>query len=414
MATSYLAPGVYVEEVSSGARPISAVGTCTAGFVGVAPNPDARLNEAVAVNNWTEFLRVYSTPESTGTPLAQGVFGFFNNGGTRCYVVNVGNDNPIVGDAKGRKGIDVLETIDEVAIVAAPGYFDPASTDALISHCEKMRDRFAILDSPPADQVRSLVQLTNVAQVGVPEKKARSKSADGDAPVAEGIGELPGLRARMTDGGFAAQYFPSIRVRDAFNPREIIDAAPSGYLAGIFARSDTERGVYKAPANEVVRGALGVSYQITQQEQELLNPNGINCIRFFLGEGIRVWGARTLGNSEWRYVNVRRLFIMIEESIARATRWVVFEPNDVSLWKRVIRDVRAFLMLLWRQGALMGRTPEQAFFVKCDEETNPPEVVDAGQVVIMIGIAPVKPAEFVIFRIGQGVGGAQVEAETAA
>jgi len=205
-------------------------------------------------------------------------------------------------------------------------------------------------------------------------------------------------------------------VRDVFAPGEIVDAAPSGYIAGIYARSDAERGVHKAPANEVVRGALGLGYAITHQEQELLNPKGVNCIRFFPDRGICVWGARTNApdGNDWRYINVRRLFSMVEEAIGRSTRWVVFEPNDESLWKRVVRDVRAFLMLLWRQGALMGRTPEQAFFVKCDEETNPPEVVDAGQVVILIGMAPVKPAEFVIFRIGQSVAGAQVETEAAA
>ncbi|MDH3461505.1 MAG: phage tail sheath subtilisin-like domain-containing protein [Burkholderiaceae bacterium] len=412
MATSYLAPGVYVEEVPSGARPIEAVGTSTAAFVGVAPNGAARLNEAVALNNWSEFLRNYASANSTNTPLAQAVYGFFLNGGGRCYVVNVGPGQAIVGDAKGRKGLDVLEAIDEVAIVAAPGYTDAASHDSVLSCCEKLRDRFAILDAPESDRVRSLVQLTQVAQV---EKKSKPRGGDGDAGAgaSSDASDSAGLRARASDGGYGAFYFPSIRVRDVFNPNEIVDAAPSGYIAGIYARSDSARGVPTAPANEVVRGALGVTYQVTQQEQETLNPNGVNCIRFFLNEGIRVWGARTLAasSSEWRYINVRRLFSMIEESIARATRWVVFEPNDVSLWKRIIRDVRAFLMLLWRQGALMGRTPDQAFFVKCDEETNPQEVIDAGQVVILIGVAPVKPAEFVIFRIGQGAAGTQVETE---
>jgi len=262
----------------------------------------------------------------------------------------------------------------------------------------------------------SIEQLTQVAQVGAdtPRKsKADAKAAEGDA--AGGGVARGGLRARASDGGYGALYFPEIRVRNVLNSAQVVVTPPSGYIAGIYARSDTMRGVHKAPANELVRGALGVTYQVTQQEQEVLNPNSVNCIRFFLNEGIRVWGARTLAasSSEWRYVPVRRLFNMVEESIGRATRWVVFEPNDVSLWKRIIRDVRAFLMLLWSQGALMGRTPEQAFFVKCDEETNPPEVIAAGQVVILIGIAPVKPAEFVIFRIGQGVAGTQVETETA-
>jgi len=418
MATAYLAPGVYVEEVPSGDRPIEAVGTSTAAFVGAAPNGDARLNEAVGLNNWSEFLRTYVAADSSTehSPLAQSVYGFFANGGSRCYVVNVGPGQPIVGDAKGRKGLDVLEAIDEVAIVAAPGYNDPASQDALLSHCEKMRDRFAVLDAPSLADLGSIEQLTQVAQVGAdtPRKsKADAKAAEGDG--AGGGVARGGLRARASDGGYGALYFPEIRVRNVLNSAQVVVTPPSGYIAGIYARSDTMRGVHKAPANELVRGALGVTYQVTQQEQEVLNPNSVNCIRFFLNEGIRVWGARTLAasSSEWRYVPVRRLFNMVEESIGRATRWVVFEPNDVSLWKRIIRDVRAFLMLLWSQGALMGRTPEQAFFVKCDEETNPPEVIAAGQVVILIGIAPVKPAEFVIFRIGQGVAGTQVETETA-
>lgn len=413
MATSYLAPGVYVEEVPSGARPIEAVGTSTAAFLGTAPNAAARLNEAVALNNWTEFLRIYTTPETIGySALAQAVHGFFLNGGGRCYVVNVGAGQPLVGDAKGRRGLDLLEAVDEVAIVAAPGYYDAASQDAVLSFCEKRRDCFAVIDAPPLEATQSLQQLTQVAQAGAAEGRGRAKPAEGEgAAAAAGAG----LRARASDGGYGAVYFPPIRVLNALNTTEIVESPPSGYIAGIYARSDAQRGVHKAPANELVRGALGVTYQVTHQEQELLNPNGVNCIRFFLNEGIRVWGARTLAasSSEWRYVPVRRLFNMIEESIGRSTRWVVFEPNDVSLWKRIVRDVRYFLTILWRQGALMGQTPEQAFFVQCDEETNPPEVIDAGQVVILVGIAPVKPAEFVIFRIGQGVAGTQAETETA-
>jgi len=398
MAISYLAPGVYVEEVASGARPIEAVGTSVAAFVGAAPNQGARANEAVAVNNWSEFLRSFCTPESQGTALAYGVYGYFQNGGGRCYVVNTGNTPSLTGDGKSRKGLDVLEAIEEVAIVAAPGHTDAAAYDALLSHCEKLRDRVAILDGPA--QAASLQQLTQVAVAQRPDTAAGA--------------EAGGMRPRQSDGGYGAFYYPWITVQDPFNTSKMIDVAPSGHVAGIYARTDGLRGVHKAPANEIIRGALGVSSRITHQEQETLNPNGVNCIRFFQNEGIRVWGARTVAasSSEWRYVNVRRLFNMIEESIARSTRWVVFEPNNVSLWKAIRRDVGAFLMLIWRQGALMGRTPEQAFFVKCDEETNPPDVIDAGQLVILIGIAPVKPAEFVIFRIGQGLEGVRVETQS--
>jgi hypothetical protein len=187
----------------------------------------------------------------------------------------------------------------------------------------------------------------------------------------------------------------------------IVKTPVSGHLAGIYARTDATRGVHKAPANEQIRGALDLCYKVTREEQGGLNAAGINCIRFFPDSGIRVWGARTLAaeSSEWRYISVRRLFNMIEESIERGTSWIVFESNDPRTWKSIERDIRAFLTLVWRDGALKGNTPEQAFFVKCDEETNPPEVIDAGRLITEIGIAPVKPAEFIIFRIFQWIGG---------
>ena len=169
----------------------------------------------------------------------------------------------------------------------------------------------------------------------------------------------------------------------------------------------------RPPPTRSSAAPLNVTQRLTRDEQGVLNPVGVNCIRYFPREGIRVWGARTLADaaSEWRYLNVRRLFNMIEESIAEATRWIVFEPNDRELWKSIRRDVGAFLTRVWLDGALMGRTANEAFFVKCDEETNPPEVIDAGQVVAIIGIAPVKPAEFVVFRISQHAGGVEIETE---
>jgi phage tail sheath protein FI len=177
-------------------------------------------------------------------------------------------------------------------------------------------------------------------------------------------------------------------------------------MAGIYARSDNERGVHKAPANEVIRGVLEAATQITKGEQDTLNPIGVNCIRTFTGRGVRVWGARTLSSDPaWRYVNVRRLFNFVEKSIENGLQWVVFEPNDEALWAKVRRDVTAFLTGVWRDGALFGRTPEEAFFVKCDAELNPADVRDRGQLFIDIGLAPVKPAEFVIFRLSQWAGG---------
>jgi uncharacterized protein len=404
---NYLAPGVYIEEVPSGARPIEAVGTSTAAFVGVAPKADAHLNEALRINNWTQFQKEYCAPDGASTHLAQAVYGYFLNGGTVCYIVNVGKDNPIVGDARERRGLDVLKAVDDVAIVAAPGYVDPPSHEALLAHCENRKDCVAILDTP--EEVANVDLLTQVAVAKAPRKP---KGGEGEGGAA-GPPEAGGLRPRQSDGGYGAVYYPWITVPDAFKPKELINVPPSGHLAGIYARTDGTRGVHKAPANEAIRGALNVAYALTQEDQERLNPNGVNCIRFFPNEGIRVWGARTLAASasEWRYLNVRRLFNMIEKSIVRSTRWVVFEPNDYSLWKSIRRDVSAFLTLVWRQGALMGQTPDQAFFVKCDAETNPLEEIDAGRVNILIGIAPVKPAEFVIFRIGQGVAGAEVTTE---
>lgn len=402
---TYMTPGVYIEEVSTGARPIQAVGTSTAAFVGSTPNRKARSDSAVAINNWSQFLREFGGEGAGSTDLSNAVYGFFLNGGRRCYVVNIGDGSSLSGSGTQRRGVQLLEPIDEVAIVAAPGFTDAASYESVISHCEAMEDRVAILDAPrDVDRIERLIE---VATVSKPKTK---KPEEGGEPPVEKTG---GLRPRQSDRGFGAFYFPWITVVDPLGDGQLIDVAPSGHVAGIWARTDAERGVHKAPANTPVRGALNLSYHVTRDEQGELNQNGVNCIRLFGREGIRVWGARTIadGSSEWRYINVRRLFNMVEESIAESTRWVVFEPNDRTLWKSIRRDVRAFLMQLWRDGALMGATPQQAFFVQCDEETNPPEVIDQGKVVIRIGIAPVKPAEFVIFQIGQTAAGAELEAE---
>jgi Phage tail sheath protein FI len=244
---------------------------------------------------------------------------------------------------------------------------------AMITHCELMGDRMAILDPPP------------------------------------GLGPQQVKEWRMDKAGYdskyAALYYPWFSVVDPLSGKNI-PVPPSGHMAGIWARNDDSRGVHKAPANEVVRGALGLATQLTKNEHDLLNPVGINCIRAFAGRGIRVWGARTLSSeAEWRYLNVRRLFNYLEESILNGTQWVVFEPNDDALWARIRRTISAFLVNEWRKGALFGLTPDEAFYVKCDRETNPAEGIDAGQVVCEVGVAPVKPAEFVIFRLAQFSGG---------
>lgn len=395
---NYFSPGIYVEEVPSGARPIGAVGTGTAGFVGVAPDRAARVDQAVAINSWSEFLRIFGGEENaSSTPLARAVFGFLDNGGTRCYVVNVGENGQVAGSGRRRGGVQALEAVDEVAIVAAPGYSDPVEYESVLSHCEQLRDRVAILDPP--EQVDDISELTRVGVAGGSEPPGEESAERG----AES-----GIRPRQSDYGTI--YFPWLKVRDPLTG-EIVSTPPSGHMAGIWARTDALRGVHKAPANEPIRGAVDLTYLVTRPEQDLLNPKGVNCIRYFSAEGIRVWGARTLAAEagEWRYINVRRLFNMLEESIANGTRWMVFEPNDPTLWRSIRRDIGAFLTRVWRDGALLGRTPEQAFFVKCDEETNPADVRDAGMVVALVGVAVVKPAEFVVFKLSQWAGGTETE-----
>jgi uncharacterized protein len=399
--SSHVTPGIYVDEVAGGPRPIQAVGTSTAAFVGEAPKRDASVGVPRACNNCSQFLQQFTSGNGTeSTPLATGVYGFFENGGSRCFVVNTGRDQPIA------KALDALRTFDEVAIVAAPGVTDGASHEALLSHCEREKDRVAILD--PREDIDDINLLTQVETVEAPDESREgggSKSTRGrrakrgdDDPAADGA--LP------RQSNYGVIYFPWITIMDPLSSA-LVDVAPSGHMAGVWARTDATRGVHKAPANEPVNGALNLTYRLTRDEQGILNQAGVNGIRLFAREGIRVWGARTLGEPEWVYINVRRLFNMMRESIAEGTSWIVFEPHDATLRKHVRRDVGAFLTRVWRDGALVGATPEEAFYVKCDGENNPPEVIDAGQLVADIGVAPVKPAEFIVFQISQSTAGAE-------
>ena len=288
------------------------------------------------------------------------------------------------GEVTARSGVEGLEALDDVTMLCVPDLMTPmpgkqldadtvkAVQSMMIGHCERLGDRVAIIDAPPDMMPQEI-------------KKWRMDVAG-------------------YDSNYAALYYPWVQVMDPITNRPIL-IPPSGHVAGIWARNDATRGVHKAPANEVVLGAIGLGYQTTKGEQDTLNPNGVNCIRAFPGRGIRVWGARTLSSDPaWRYINVRRLFNYVEKSIENGTQWVVFEPNDRKLWARVRRDATAFLKTVWRDGALFGSTPEEAFYVKCDDELNPPESRDLGRLVIEIGLAPVKPAEFVIFRISQWAG----------
>jgi phage tail sheath protein FI len=510
---TYLSPGVYVEEVPAGSRPIEGVGTAVAAFVGFAER--GPFDEPVLVTNWTQFTQNFGGFLDGGY-LAAAVYGFFVNGGGSAYVVRVGQDGAAPrgngkakkeaeagprqatlggyrvietgsGDGKGdlsvevqpatpagegeaqlpedaftllvkrgtkteetytnvtprsgksnvvtatqssklirieeaadgplvapesgtvaltappaaaparistddyvgnvadRTGFSGLEAVDEITMVAVPdlmsAYNSGAIDDdgvqavqtAIIDHCTLMGDRMAILDPPPG---------LGPQQV----KEWRTEKVNYDSK-------------------YATLYYPWIEVFDPISGRKRA-MPPCGHMAGVWARNDDTRGVHKAPANETVRGAIGLATQLTKGEHDQLNPLGINCIRAFPGRGIRVWGARTLSSeAEWRYLNVRRLFNYLEESILDGTQWVVFEPNDDALWARIRRTISAFLVNEWRKGALFGLTPDEAFYVKCDRETNPAESIDIGQVVCEVGVAPVKPAEFVIFRLAQFSGG---------
>lgn len=529
MATSYLTPGVYVEEVDRGAKPIEGVGTSVAAFVGFTQRaeetarngikPASLLNKATLVTNWTQFKDKFGGFVD-GAYLPHAVRGYFDNGGVRCYVMSVatlgdpsdparaiaahaelpsmgegrseslkitakqagkqGNNISVViknaapsaegtsdgdafdlvvmmdnsetepyagltlgtgdrnvetlvnpkskliqieivgrksgklsdrrpaegaydlqgggvqavavtatqyqGNVEKREGIEGLEALDDVTMVCAPDLMSSLqggvlSMDglkgvqtAILTHCARLKYRFAILDAPPAMSPKQ-IRDWRMNQAGY-------------------------------DSKYGALYYPWISVPDpSSSSGASMLVPPCGHVAGLYARTDSERGVHKAPANDVLRGATGLEFNVTSGEQETLNPDGINCIRAFPGRGVRVWGARTLASDPaWKYINVRRLFNYVEASIERGTQWVVFEPNDQDLWARVRRDVLAFLRTVWRGGALFGSTPNEAFFVLCDLEQNPPEIRDLGQLIIEVGMAPVKPAEFVIFRISQWAG----------
>jgi len=328
--------------------------------------------EVKLCTNFKEFKNFFGdfSADTNQNRLAHAVYGFFNNGGTRCYVMRV-EDQAKITDTL----LESLEAIDEIAMVTAPGIIEKSVRSAIITHCQqKTGDRIAILDCAEGDTSSTITKPDN--------------------------------------SHYAAFYFPWIQVFDPATKTAhpdgdgLIYVPPSGHIAGIYARVDAQRGVHKAPANEIVLGALGLKQNLSKNQQDGLNPQGINCIRNLNGN-IRVWGARTIGgdaNGEFKYINVRRLFNYLKKSIDQGTQWTVFEPNSPELWAKIRRNVTSFLMTVWRSGALFGNTPEQAFYVKCDEETNPPELRDRGQVVIEIGVAVVQPAEFVIFNLSQWAG----------
>jgi phage tail sheath protein FI len=477
----YLSPGVYVEEVSSGIKPIEGVGTSTGAFIGLAERGPIR--KPVLVTNWTQFTSTFGSFIDNGY-LAYAVFQFFNEGGTKCYVVRAakgtaeqlkkaekaigeltvrassegewGNsikikiedetpepgaqvradffkltvlykdkevevfDNLTMkestdghvlkrvtskwigledrGDARPANGTETLaggangvtlassdwagadgfinafDTIDDINIVAIPdAQGDHLVTQAAYTYCQNRKDCFFVADTP------------------------------------KGLGPQETLKFRMDKGfnsSFGALYWPWIAVADPLSPiGKTKLVPPSGAIVGTYSHTDVVRGVHKAPAG-IEEGSLNsaadVERFVTKGEHDTLNPVGVNVIRSIPGSGAVIWGARTLSRDpEWRYINIRRLFLFVEESIEEGTQWVVFEPNSPILWGKVKRNITAFLTRVWRDGALFGTTADEAFFVKVDAENNPQEVIDAGQLIIEVGIAPVKPAEFVIIRISQ-------------
>ena len=510
MPSSYLAPGVYMEEVSSGSRPIEAVGTAVAAFVGLAEK--GPVDEPVLVTNWTQFRAAFGDFVD-GYYLAHAVYGYFLNGGGTAYVVRVGGNGAAAGN--GHPPIAELPAAGDgsrpsLTVSALPTVENPESISIDIQPAseEGGEDTFKLVVKRGGEPVETFDNVTSrrgpnnvvtvvrqqsklitaeevkgkslavprtgeVALVSVPAVPEKAKADDyvGNSADRTGFGGLeavdnvtmlcapdvmaafkagvfteedvrsvqlsmiahcelmadrvaildtpPGLNAQQVrdwrmntagyDSKYAALYWPWIKVTDPVAGKHV-HIPPSGYMAGIWARNDSTRGVHKAPANEVVRGALSLELNITKGEHDTLNPVAVNCIRAFPGQGIRVWGARTLSSDpEWRYLNVRRLFNYVEKSILSGTNWVVFEPNDPKLWDSVTRTVKMFLNRVYRDGALFGKTRSEAFFVKCDAENNPAENRDAGILTVEIGIAPVKPAEFVVFRISQYSDGAALE-----
>jgi phage tail sheath protein FI len=508
----YLSPGVYVEEVDRGGRPIEGVGTSMAAFVGFAAA--GPVGKAALITSWSQFIDRFGAPLADGSKdpyfpnafMPHSVKGYFDNGGNRCWVVRLpspagadprvsvprltdkatsaitlsrkddgraavevevkhlppkdggegkkkpdgrrfevsvrGGDSPIValefevgatlkeqfkelsdknpyvtitidgtvddawapsqgkyamppiqtppvpsgefvGSVPSRTGVEGLEVLEDVTLVCCPDLMSPligrdfkdkATRDfvrgvqsAIITHCDKLRDRMAILDPLPDLTPEEMLQWRNESNY---------------------------------DSKFAALYYPWINIAGPDGKPMAIP--PCGHVAGVYCRSDAQRGVHKAPANEIPLGVLEPAIQITKGEQDLLNPRGVNCIRSFVGRGVRIWGARTLSSDgAWRYINVRRLFNFIEKSLERGTQWTVFEPNDANLWAKIRRDVSSFLWARWREGMLFGAAESEAFYVKCDASINTQATRDEGRLYIEIGIAPVKPAEFVIFQISQ-------------
>ena len=374
--TEYSAPGVYVEELPRRPKPIAGARTDVAAFVGPTVTGAERDGLPTLVRSLAEFERTFGGAEDlrgdagrTPNYMAHSARAYFENGGARLYIVRTSRIACLVDYTT---ALQRLREVAEVSIVAAPGYSTQnnaaALQQALIDHVEDASSQhvyqFAVLDSAPQASPAEL----------------ESERAD-------------------LETSRAALYYPWIK---AGAPGDAVELSlpPSGYVRGIYARVARERGVWKAPANERVRGALALQQDLDAPTQQHLNALGINCIRHFPGRGVLVWGARTLsGDPEWKYVSVRRLCMFLEQSLYEGLQWAACEANGPMLWERVCQCVDEFLMGEWRGGALQGATPREAFFVRCDRSTMTRADLQAGRLICEVGVAPVKPAEFVIFRL---------------
>jgi len=381
---THSSPGVFRQEAFL--TPAPALQTGVPGFVGFAvplSGVGAEINRPARLNRKDDFATLFSSPRDSF--LADTVAGFFDNGGQRCYVVAAeAGDDPFQSLLNGLAALAPLDDMDIVAVPDASalqaGDASPDKTSIArvqaetLAHCARLGDRFAILDSLKGASVEDVMDQCRQLVLG------QSEPING------------------------ALYYPWLVASNG--PRSI---PPCGPVAGVYGRSDAKTGVFKAPANEEIVGALDLETQVDNSIQDKLNPARVNCLRAFPGRGIRVWGARTVGSAptdEWLYVNVRRLFLTLRRWIDLNMRWAAFEPNDTRLWIRIQRELTSYLVKLQTAGALKGKTPVEAFFVKCDAENNPPELRDLGQVVIEIGLAPLAPAEFIVVRIVRSAGGA--------
>jgi phage tail sheath protein FI len=384
----FKAPGVYVEQVNPGMRPIQGVSTTVAAFLGFAESGPFAPTIIKSLGEYQSSFGGFAAPGC----LPYAMQGFFENGGSGCYVLRLPSPTPRVNRANvagsaivttkptpvgaspkltplapivAAKALTPLEDLDDISIVCCPDEHSIAGmTAALVAHCEELRYRIAILAAPLGSDLS-------------------------DAPPPE------------AQSSYAAYYAPWLRVANP-NGGAAISVHPGGHVAGAMVANDGKRGVCKAPANLPIAGIVGLERQITDQEQFVLNPRGVNVLRTFPGRGNLIWGARTTSTDpEWKYINVRRYFIYLEKSIQQGTQWVLFEPNGEQLWANVRQTIENFLFNEWKSGALLGDKPDEAYFVRCDRTTMTQDDLDNGRLICLIGVAPLKPAEFVIFRIGQ-------------